>query len=91
MAYNFFEDADNGTARTVTTEVYIEILENVMNVDSYPDIKFLVSSRWCSGNVMAKKSFGENFGFSSHRPDSFGFSSLWGHVEEKNFETKLDT
>ena len=34
----FFEDVDTGNVRTVTTEAYIEMLNNAMNFDINPDI-----------------------------------------------------
>ena len=36
----FFEDIDTGNRRTVTTEAYIEMLDNVITVDIHPDTWF---------------------------------------------------
>ena len=67
MAYTSFEDADNGNARTVTTEAHIiNMLDNVMSVNTdsdiwYQQIVFLVAMEWL------KNRFGKNIIY--HRPD----------------------
>ena len=57
----FFEDADNGNTRTVTIEAYINMFDNVMSVNTNPDIWYKQDgavdfTHSFSGNGMAKKS-----------------------------------
>ena len=95
----FFEDANSGNARTVTSEAYIEMLSNVMNVDISPDVWFQQDGATSHTSLPAlewlKTRFGDKiishrteFPWPARSPDLSPLDFfLWRFVKQKIFKS----